>query len=65
MNGRRPTDDVLAGVLAFQEGLEVVVVALAAGVVEYLAGAGDCVVPVATDGLLAVTETEWLRADGL
>lgn len=61
---RQLTDDVLTRVLALQQGLKVVIIALAASVIEDLAGTGDSVVPVPTDGLLAVSETEWLGADG-
>lgn len=58
-------NNVLASVLALQQGLEVVIVSLAAGVVEDLTGTGNCVVPVTADGLLAVSEAEGLGADGL
>lgn len=60
-----PTDNVLAGVLTFKKGLEVVVVALTAGVVKNLTGTGNGIVPIATDGLFAVSKPEWLRTDGL
>ena len=53
-------DDVLASVLALQESLKVVIVSLTASVIEDFTGTGNGIVPVATDGLLTVSQTEGL-----
>lgn len=56
----RLRDDVLASVLALQQGLEVIVITLATSVIEDFASTSDSVVPIAANRLFAIAKTQWL-----
>lgn len=61
----RLRNDILASILALQQCLEVIVVALTSGIIEDLACSGHRVIPVSSDGLFAVTQSKRLGANGL
>jgi len=58
-------DNVFTSVLAFKESFKVVVVSLTSSVIEDFTSTSYSIVPVSSDTLLTVSESQRLRTDGL
>ena len=58
------TNNVFTSVLTFKKSFKVIVVSLTSSVVEDFTSTGYSIIPVSSDTLLAVSESQRLRTDG-